>query len=328
MRLIKNLIVLCFLIAASAAGGFYYWSQLAMDMDSAKKEFTIQPGSSVRAAARQIEAAGVPAPALLFEALARWSGKANRLKAGSYEIESGSTPLALLDKLVRGDFSQASVAIIEGWTFAQMRKLIDAHPGLRHDTSQLSEAELIRKINPELSYAEGMFYPDTYLFAKGSSDLQVYQQAYALQMKKLDEAWQARANGLPYKNKQEALIMASIIEKETGQQAERPLIAAVFVNRLKTGMLLQTDPTVIYGMGAKYQGKIYKKDLLTDTPYNTYTRPGLPPSPIALPGLASITAALNPASSDALYFVARGDGTSHFSTNLSEHNRAVNQYQR
>ena len=328
MRLIKNLIVLCFLIAASAAGGFYYWSQLAMDMDGAKKEFTIQPGSSVRAAARQIEAAGVPAPALLFEALARWSGKANRLKAGSYEIESGSTPLALLDKLVRGDFSQASVAIIEGWTFAQMRKLIDAHPNLRHDTSQLSEAELIRKINPELSYAEGMFYPDTYLFAKGSSDLQVYQQAYALQMKKLDEAWQARANGLPYKNKQEALIMASIIEKETGQQAERPLIAAVFVNRLKTGMLLQTDPTVIYGMGAKYQGKIYKKDLLTDTPYNTYTRPGLPPSPIALPGLASITAALNPASSDALYFVARGDGTSHFSTNLSEHNRAVNQYQR
>ncbi len=328
MRLIKNLIVLCFLIAASAAGGFYYWSQLAMDMDGAKKEFTIQPGSSVRAAARQIEAAGVPAPAMLFEALARWSGKANRLKAGSYEIESGSTPLALLDKLVRGDFSQASVAIIEGWTFAQMRKLIDAHPNLRHDTSQLSEAELIRKINPELSYAEGMFYPDTYLFAKGSSDLQVYQQAYALQMKKLDEAWQARANGLPYKNKQEALIMASIIEKETGQQAERPLIAAVFVNRLKTGMLLQTDPTVIYGMGAKYQGKIYKKDLLTDTPYNTYTRPGLPPSPIALPGLASITAALNPASSDALYFVARGDGTSHFSTNLSEHNRAVNQYQR
>lgn len=328
MRLIKKLIVLCFLIAASAAGGFYYWSQLAMDMDGAKKEFTIQPGSSVRAAARQIEAAGVPAPAMLFEALARWSGKANRLKAGSYEIESGSTPLALLDKLVRGDFSQASVAIIEGWTFAQMRKLIDAHPNLRHDTSQLSEAELIRKINPELSYAEGMFYPDTYLFAKGSSDLQVYQQAYALQMKKLDEAWQARANGLPYKNKQEALIMASIIEKETGQQAERPLIAAVFVNRLKTGMLLQTDPTVIYGMGAKYQGKIYKKDLLTDTPYNTYTRPGLPPSPIALPGLASITAALNPASSDALYFVARGDGTSHFSTNLSEHNRAVNQYQR
>ncbi len=328
MRLIKNLIVLCFLIAASAAGGFYYWSQLGMDMDGAKKEFTIQPGSSVRAAARQIEAAGVPAPAMLFEALARWSGKANRLKAGSYEIESGSTPLALLDKLIRGDFSQASVAIIEGWTFAQMRKLIDAHPNLRHDTSQLSEAELIRKINPELSYAEGMFYPDTYLFAKGSSDLQVYQQAYALQMKKLDEAWQARANGLPYKNKQEALIMASIIEKETGQQAERPLIAAVFVNRLKTGMLLQTDPTVIYGMGAKYQGKIYKKDLLTDTPYNTYTRPGLPPSPIALPGLASITAALNPASSDALYFVARGDGTSHFSTNLSEHNRAVNQYQR
>ncbi|MBC3935848.1 endolytic transglycosylase MltG [Undibacterium rugosum] len=328
MRLIKNLIVLSFLLLTFAAGGFYYWSQLAMDMNGEKKEFTIQPGSSVRAAARQIEAAGVPAPAWLFEALARWSGKANRLKAGSYEVESGSTPLALLDKLVRGDFSQASVAIIEGWTFAQMRKLIDMHPGLRHDTSQLSETELLRKINPELSYAEGMFYPDTYLFAKGSSDLQVYQQAYAMQMKKLDEAWQARANGLPYKNKQEALIMASIIEKETGQQAERSLIAAVFVNRLKTGMLLQTDPTVIYGMGAKYQGKIYKKDLLTDTPYNTYTRPGLPPSPIALPGLASITAALNPANSDALYFVARGDGTSHFSTNLSEHNRAVNQYQR
>jgi UPF0755 protein len=173
-----------------------------------------------------------------------------------------------------------------------------------------------------------MFFPDTYLFAKGSSDIQVYQQAHASQLKRLNDAWEARAANLPYQSKYEALIMASIIEKETGQPSERAQIAAVFVNRLKTGMLLQTDPTVIYGMGDKYQGKIYKRDLLTDTPYNTYTRAGLPPTPIALPGLASITAALNPARSDALYFVARGDGTSHFSENLSEHNRAVNKYQR
>lgn len=328
MGLIKKLFVLLILLGLGAGSGLYYWVQQPIFEDGPAREFAIKPGSSVRSSARQIYEAGVPAQPLLLEALARLTGKANRLKAGSYEIEAGKTPQDLLTKLVNGDFSMASLAIIEGWTFQQMRKLVDAHPSLKHETSGLSEAELMHKITPDFSQAEGLFFPDTYRFAKGSSDLQFYQQAHAQLLKKLDDAWKKRSADLPYKNRYEALIMASIIEKETGQKSERNMIAAVFVNRLRQGMLLQTDPTVIYGMGERYQGKIYKRDLLTDTPYNTYTRSGLPPTPIALPGLESLVAALDPARSDALYFVARGNGTSQFSDNLNDHNRAVNKYQR
>ena len=328
MRLLRNLFLLAVLVVMSASGAFWYWATQAVLPNEQAIDFVIKSGSSVRSAGRQIEESGVPVPAMLFEAMARISGKASQLKAGSYELEPGKTPLDLLEKIVNGEFSQASIAIIEGWSFAQMRKLIDDHPALRHDTRNLSESELMKKLGADVRFGEGMFFPDTYLFAKGSSDLQFYQQAYAMQMKRIDDAWAARAPDLPYKNKYEALIMASIIEKETGQSSERAMIAAVFTNRLKQGMLLQTDPTVIYGMGDRYQGKIYKRDLLTDTPYNTYTRAGLPPTPISLPGLASLTAALNPAHSDALYFVAKGDGTSQFSHNLDEHNRAVNKYQR
>jgi UPF0755 protein len=209
-----------------------------------------------------------------------------------------------------------------------MREAIAAHTHLKHDTASLSEKELLAKVAPNFEHAEGLFFPDTYLFAKGASDLQVYRQAHAMMMKKLDDGWAKRAQGLPYKSPYEALIMASIVEKETGQKSERNMIAGVFVNRLKRGMLLQTDPTVIYGMGDAYQGNIRKRDLQTDTPYNTYTRAGLPPTPIALPGVASLTAALDPARTDSLYFVSRGDGTSHFSSNLNEHNQAVNKFQR
>ena len=328
MRLLRNLFILFALLFAATVGGLVYWSGQALDTGGKPIDFTIRPGSGVRSAARQMQEANVPVPAIFFELLARLSGKANKLKAGSYELDSGETPLQLLDKIVNGEFSQGAVVIIEGWTFSQMRKAIDSSPDLKHDTKDLSEAQLMRKLNADKVIAEGLFFPDTYLFAKGTSDLQVYQQAYAAQLKRLNEAWEARFSGVPYKNKYEALIMASIIEKETGQKSERSMIAAVFANRLKAGMLLQTDPTVIYGMGERYQGKIYKKDLLTDTLYNTYTRAGLPPTPISLPGIASLTAALQPAQSDALYFVARGDGTSVFSDNLSEHNRAVNKYQR
>ena len=305
-----------------------YWSGQPLVTDDQPVEFSIKPGSSVRSASKQIQEAGVPMPALFFELLARATGKAGRLKAGSYELSPGQTPLQLLDKIVNGEFSQGAVVVIEGWTFGQMRKAIDANPDLKHDTKAMSESALMEKLHADQTHPEGLFFPDTYLFAKGTSDLQVFQQAYTAQIKKLNEAWEKRAEGLPYKNPYEALIMASIIEKETGQKEERSMISAVFTNRLRSGMLLQTDPTVIYGMGDRYQGKIHKKDLLTDTPYNTYTRAGLPPTPIALPGLASLNAALNPAKSEALYFVARGDGTSVFSENLSEHNRAVNKYQR
>jgi len=225
------------------------------------------------------------------------------------------------------------VTIIEGWTFRQMRQALAASPALRHDSAGLSDAELMERIAADppgykAASPEGLFFPDTYLFAKGASDMQILRQAHVQLLAKLKTAWEARDTSLPYKTPYQALIMASIVEKETGQKSERAMIAGVFVNRLKTGMLLQTDPTVIYGMGDKYTGKIRKKDLETDTPYNTYVRPGLPPTPISLPGMQSLTAALGPAKTEALYFVSRNDGTSKFSDNLGDHNKAVNQYQR
>jgi UPF0755 protein len=310
-------------------GAVYYWAgQPILDESSPSMEFSIKPGSGVRGATRQIAEAGIPVQPWLLELLARVTGKAGRIKAGTYEIEPGATPNRLIEQLVRGEFAQESLTIIEGWTFKQMREAIAAHKYLKHDTANLSEKDLLARVAPNYEHAEGLFFPDTYLFARGASDLQVYRQAHATMMKKLNEGWAGRTQGLPYKSPYEALIMASIVEKETGQKSERNMIAGVFVNRLKQGMLLQTDPTVIYGMGDAYQGSIRKRDLLADTPYNTYTRTGLPPTPIALPGVASLIAALYPAHTEALYFVSRGDGTSHFSSNLNEHNQAVNKYQR
>lgn len=291
-------------------------------------EFSIKPGSGVRSSMRQIERAGVPVNPWLMEALARATGKSARLKAGVYELKPGASPVALVDQLVRGEHAQASVTIIEGWTFRQMRAVIAAQSSLRHETTQLTDRELMAKIGSDYAHPEGLFFPDTYRFAKGSSDLQLYRHAHTVMLQRLNEVWEKRAPELPYKTPYEALIMASIIEKETGRESERALVAAVFVNRLRKGMLLQTDPTVIYGIGETFDGNIRRRDLSADTPYNTYTRSGLPPTPIALVGADSIAAAFAPAESNALYFVARGDGTSQFSANLDEHNRAVNKYQR
>ena len=312
-----------------AAGLLFYWSQQPIIAPDQKPvDFAVIAGSGVRGGAQQIADAGVPMNPMLFELLVRVTGNSTRIKAGSYELEPGATPLRLMTKLVRGEYAQESLVIIEGWTFKQMRQAIASHPGLKHDTAALSDTELLAKITPDYQLAEGLFFPDTYLFAKGSSDLRVYKQSHELLTKLLNDAWPKRDLSLPYKSSYEALIMASIIEKETGQPSERDQIAGVFVNRLRLGMLLQTDPTVIYGMGDQYKGQIRKRDLQKDTPYNTYTRAGLPPSPIALPGAASLAAALKPAKTDALYFVSRNDGTSQFSNNLNGHNRAVNKYQR
>ncbi|GIZ54133.1 endolytic transglycosylase MltG [Noviherbaspirillum aridicola] len=321
------LAAVAFVLLASALIAYWAWRPITPP-GAAPIAFAIESGSSVRRSMQQVEAAGVPANPLLLELIARLTGKAPRLKAGNYELKPGTSPMALIDQLVRGEYAQEALAVIEGWTFRQMRAAIDAHPALRHDTAQLSDKELLDRIAPGEKAAEGLFFPDTYRFARGSSDLQIYRQAYALMQKRLDDTWSRRQPGLPYKSPYEALIMASIIEKETGQRSERKMIAAVFVNRLRQGMLLQTDPTVIYGMGDKFQGNIRKRDLETDTPYNTYTRAGLPPTPIALPGAESLEAAVAPAAIDALYFVARGNGTSEFSNNLADHNRAVNKYQR
>lgn len=328
MTFIKKLFSLVLLIAIAGAAGFAYWVSQPLMQTGKTIDFMIKPGSSVRILSRQIQDAGVPVPPVLFEMLARVSGKANKMKAGSFELKSGETPLDLLNKIVNGEFSQDSLVIIEGWTFKQMRNVIDAHPSLKHDSAGLTDKELMKKINSSFLLPEGLFFPDTYVFAKGGSDLQIYQQAHQSMLKHLDEAWKGKNAILPYKTPYDALIMASIIEKETGQASERAMIASVFTNRLRLGMLLQTDPTVIYGMGEQYKGKIHKRDLLGDTPYNTYTRSGLPPTPIALPGIASLSAAMNPANSSALYFVARGDGSSQFSANLTDHNRAVNKFQR
>jgi UPF0755 protein len=328
MALIRKLFVTGVIVSVAAVAGFAHWAGQPITSGGAVIEFAVAPGSGVGTAAQQIANAGVPVNPVLFGLLARLTGKASRIKAGSYELKPGTTPRALLTQLVRGEFAQEAVTIIEGWTFHQMRQAIASAPNLRHDTAELSDKELLARVAPEFKAPEGLFFPDTYLFAKGASDLQVYKEAHEAMMKRLAAAWEKRDPNLPYANPYEALIMASIVEKETGQKSERGMIAGVFVNRLKAGMLLQTDPTVIYGMGDKYQGKIHKKDLETDTPYNTYLRAGLPPTPIALPGVQSLNAALAPARTDALYFVSRGDGTSKFSVNLNDHNRAVNQYQR
>jgi UPF0755 protein len=327
--LIKKLFTLIVLLAIVAATAFVFWAQQpVLPAGQPKIEFTIAPGSSLKSSMQQIADAGAPVNPFMMMVLAQLTGNSTKMKAGTYELKPGTTPNRLVTQIVRGEFAQEALTVIEGWSFRQMRVAINAHPALKHDTAALSDSELMVKIGSDYKTPEGLFYPDTYLFAKNSSDLQIYKQAHNLMLKRLNDAWLARDPSLPYASPYEALIMASIVEKETGKKSERTMIAGVFVNRLKQGMLLQTDPTVIYGMGESYKGNIRKRDLLTDTPHNTYTRAGLPPTPIALPGAESLHAALNPATTDAVYFVARGDGSSQFSSNLDDHNNAVNKYQR
>ncbi|MBC3879987.1 endolytic transglycosylase MltG [Undibacterium sp. LX40W] len=332
MAFFKKLLLLIILLAvgigAVATWAFLRWADTPILQAAPTIEFTIKSGSNIRSASRQLRSAGIPLQPILFEALARVQGKASSLKAGSFELNSEETPRELLQKIVEGKFSLTSLGIIEGWSFKQMRSAVNAHPHIRHDSLTMSDRELMKAIGSEYGHPEGLFFPDTYRFAKNSSDIQVYQLAHQAMLSRLDEVWKRRAENLPYKSPYQALIMASIVEKETGQASERGMIASVFVNRLRVGMLLQTDPTVIYGMGEQFKGNIRKRDLTTDTPYNTYTRAGLPPTPIALPGLESLKAAVNPEPSNAYYFVARGNGTSQFSENLSDHNKAVNKYQR
>jgi len=324
----RLLFALAFLMLLAGAAAAVYVALVPISLPREQIEFTLTPGSSMRTAAREIAASEVGIEPWVLVALARLMGVETSIKAGSYQISRGTTPLELLRKLTRGDFTQAELAFIEGWTFRQMRQRIDAHPDLRHETRNLSEGEIMRLLGaPELS-AEGAFFPDTYLFAKKSSDLELLARAYRAMQRHLQEQWQARADGLPLREPYQALILASIIEKETGRDQDRAQVAAVFSNRLRLGMPLQSDPTVIYGLGDAFDGDLRKRDLLADTPYNTYGRRGLPPTPIAMPGLASLQAALHPTTSDALYFVARGDGSSQFSRTLAEHNQAVLRYQK
>ena len=328
LKFLRTLILLLVVCATTSAGGFYWLVNSPVALKSSPLDFTIRPGSTLRTAAQQIVEAGVDMPPLVFVALGRLLRADTGIKAGSYEVSRGVTPLELLRKLTRGDVTQAEIAFIEGWTFRQMREKLDAHPDLRHDTKGLGDAEIMARLGSTEAYAEGLFFPDTYLFAKRSSDLDVLARAHRAMRRHLTREWEQRDPGLPYQTPAQALTMASIVEKETGRESDRAMVAAVFINRLRVGMLLQTDPTVIYGLGTQFDGNLRKRDLLADTPYNTYTRAGLPPTPIAMPGLNSLRAALHPAASEALYFVARGDGSSQFSRTLDEHNQAVNRYQR
>lgn len=325
-RLIFRLFVLALVGVAGLAGALAWFAFRPVAIRQNPLDFTIEPGSTMKQVARQLVDAGIDVEPFALVTLARLTRQANGIKAGSYEVEAGITPLRLLSKLTRGDVTQAEMALIEGWNFRQFRAALDRHPDLRHDTLGLTDAEILERIGAKARHPEGLFYPDTYLFAKRSSDVDLLRRAHQNLQNVLASEWDRRADGLPYRNAYQALIMASIVEKETGQAADRPKVASVFVNRLRSGMLLQTDPTVIYGLGTAFDGDLKKRDLLADTPYNTYTRPGLPPTPIAMPGTAALRAALNPPTTDYLYFVARGDGYSSFSRTLDEHNRAVARY--
>jgi UPF0755 protein len=328
MRLLRWLFLLVLLAATAAAAGAWWWLQNPLPLAADSVEVSIAPGTSPKAVAEKWVQAGVQTPPELLWLFFRASGKAPQMRAGNYSIDRGITPQQLLERMLKGESLMEVVRITEGWTFKQMREALAQAPSLRPTTKAMTDEQIMNALGLPNTPAEGRFFPDTYHYSRGATDLSVLRAAQLMLQKKLDAAWAERAKDVPLKSVDEALILASIVEKETGLEADRTKVASVFNNRLRIGMPLQTDPTVIYGLGAAFDGNLRKKDLQTDTPYNTYTRKGLPPTPIALPGANSIKAALQPAQTKALYFVARGDGSSVFSDNLNDHNRAVNQYQR
>jgi UPF0755 protein len=331
LKLLRGLFFVALLAVVGAAGVVAYaWWRLDQPLTLAQEpiDYTLKPGTGMRQAARELQAAGVGVQPDLLAAYARVLGLSSKLKAGSYEFKGPLTARELLEKVARGEVTMQSVTLVEGWTFKQFRAALARNEHVAQDTRGLDDMAVAKLVSAEIAHPEGQFFADTYLFSKGTKDIDILKRAHRAMQRQLAEAWAARVEGLPYKSPYEALIMASIVEKETGKASERAQIAGVFVNRLRKGMLLQTDPTVIYGMGAAFDGNIRKRDLQTDTPYNTYTRGGLPPTPIAMPGVASLAAAMNPATTRAVYFVARGDGSSEFSETLEAHNRAVNKYQR
>lgn len=322
------LVVFGLVLAVGTATAFTRYASAPFGFDAGPVRVTVEPGSHLKSIARQLARKGVIQLPWAFSVLARLRGQGQSLQAGVYEVTGTMSPNELLDRMVRGDAVHDEVKFIEGWTFRQMRAALDAHPGLRHDTRELSERDILERVGAIERNAEGLFFPDTYRFGIGTSDLVVLRKAHSRMRDRLRANWEKRAPGLPLNSPYELLTVASVVEKETGKPEDRTHIAAVFLNRLRIGMRLQSDPTVIYGLGERFDGNLRRRDLETDGPYNSYTRAGLPPTPIALPGEAALAATANPAQSRALYFVARGDGTSHFSETLGEHNRAVDRFQR
>lgn len=309
-------------------GAGYAWVQSPLDIPGVSVDLSIEPGSSAREVATDVAQAGVRVPPTLLYWWFRLSGKARNIKAGSYELPAGTTPRSLLQKLVQGDEALRSVTLVEGWTFKQVREALRKAEQLKPNSQALTAEQIMEQLGRPGVHPEGRFFPDTYTYSKGSSDLAVLLRALRAMDKKLEAAWSQRNPKSALQTPDQALVLASIVEKETGKASDQPLISAVFNNRLALGMRLQTDPTVIYGLGDSFDGNLRRIDLQTDGPYNTYIRTGLPPTPIAMPGKAALLAAVQPAASKALYFVARGDGTSQFSNSLDEHNRAVDKYQR
>ena len=323
-----SLVILLLAAVVAAGAAAWWWLNRPLPLAAPSVELSIEPGELPRDIARGWVAAGVQThPTLLYHWF-RWSGQARKIRAGSYEITAGTTPRTLLLKMVQGDETLATVKLLEGWTFRQFRAELARAEALKPTTAALSDADIMTALGLPNVHPEGRFYPDTYAYSKGSSDLAVLRRAMHAMHQRLAEAWEQRTPDTPLKAADDALTLASIVEKETGREAERGLVGAVFSNRLRVGMPLQTDPTVIYGLGERFDGNLRKRDLQADGPYNTYMRAGLPPTPISMPGKASLLAAVRPAPSKALYFVARGDGSSEFSETLDAHNRAVNKYQR
>lgn len=328
MKLIKTLFFLALMLTIGAGAWLVWYANQPLSAGPLPKTFSVTSGTSLDRLATELRAAGIIRSTWSFRILGRVLGKSTALKAGVYEITQPLTPVALLDKMARGDVIKAAVQFIEGWTSREIRAALRQQPLLEHPSEAMDDAALLSAIGAAEGHIEGLFFPDTYFFTPRSPDIDILRRAYQAQRAKLMAEWQTRAPNLPYRTPYEALIMASIIEKETGVEDERPRIAAVFINRLNQGMRLQTDPTVIYGLGVGFDGNLRKDDLQRDTPYNSYTRNGLPPTPIAIPGAAAIHAALHPAQTNDLYFVSRGNGKHYFSSTLDEHNRAVKQYQR
>jgi UPF0755 protein len=333
----RAFLTLSTLLVLAIMAGAVYWLQSPMGFkpealnatpNMAALDLAIEPGTSPRAVAQAIADAGADVSPPLLRLWFRLSGQDRAIKAGSYEIKPDMSPRTVLNMLARGEESLKTTTLVEGWTFKQFKQSLAKADTLKISTQGLSDADIMAQLGRANMHPEGRFYPDTYTYSKGDTDLAVMQRALKAMDRQLAKVWNLKPPHLMLRNPDELLTLASIVEKETGRASDRPLISAVFHNRLKMGMRLQTDPTVIYGMGDAFDGNLRRVDLRTDTPYNTYTRAGLPPTPIAMPGKAALMAAIDPASSNAIYFVAKGDGTSHFSQSLNEHNDAVNKYQR
>lgn len=330
VRVFTRLLTFVLLLFALALGAAAWWLHTPIGLNlrpgSPVLDLEIEPGTRAVQVAEAVAASGADINVTLLQIWFRVSGQARQIKAGSYEITQGATPRSLLRMVVRGDQALKNITLVEGWTFIQVRAALQKAELLEPESIGLSPEIIMERLGMPGIHPEGRFFPETYSYAKGSSDLAVLKRAAKAMDKRLDAAWALRPADTPLKSRVDALILASIIEKETGKPSDQAQISGVFTNRLRINMRLQTDPSVIYGLGSAFDGNLRKRDLLADTPYNTYTRAGLPPTPIAMPGKAALLAAVQPAPTNAFYFVSRGNGTSQFSTNLDDHNRAVNKY--